>query len=305
MADSSRSKSVLGKGLGALIPRAPVREEPISPSSLPSDTGGTEVIVAIEISKIRSNPYQPRLDFDPVALEELQRSIVEKGVIQPVTVRRTPDGMYELISGERRVRACQMAGVKQIPAYIIHVHSDEEMLELALIENLQREHLNPIEIGLSYQRLIDECRFTQEEVAQKIGKDRTTVTNFIRLLKLPQKIQDSVRKDEVSMGHARALISVPDEKLQLRLYEKIVKQGLSVRKIEQLVKETSAAKGKKQSKSSGGQHGHAFQNFETRLRQKLGTKVVIKQQSDGAGEIVIEYYNPDDLDRLIELLERH
>jgi ParB family chromosome partitioning protein len=304
MSDSSRSKSVLGKGLGALIPRMPVHEEPISPSALPADTGGTGVIVAVEISKVRSNPYQPRLDFDPKALEELQRSIVEKGVIQPITVRRAANGMYELISGERRVRACQMAGVKNIPAYIIHVNSDEEMLELALIENLQREHLNPIEIGLSYQRLIDECRFTQEDVAQKIGKDRSTVTNFIRLLKLPQKIQDSLRKDDISMGHARALISIPDEKLQLRLYEKIIKQGLSVRKVEQLVKDTAVTKGRKNKQPTGGSHSHTFQNLETRLRQSLGTKVNIKQKPDGAGEIVIEYYNPDDLDRLIEMLER-
>lgn len=302
MADSHKTKSVLGKGLSALIPRVPPHEEPISADSLPRDEGADNVIVAIDVSRVRPNPYQPRLDFDPQALDELKRSIVEKGVIQPITVRRVVDGNYELISGERRVRACQEARLQTVPAYIIRVSSDEEMLELALVENLQREHLNPIEIAVSYQRLIDECRLTQDEVAQKIGKDRTTVTNFLRLLRLPEKIQESVRKEEISMGHARALISLPDERAQLRLHARILRQGLSVRKVEALVKDF----GKKTTRKGGSppRADGTFQNIETRLRQSFGTKVTIRKGSGGGGEIVMEYYNPDDLDRLLELLER-
>jgi ParB family chromosome partitioning protein len=302
MSDLSKTKSVLGKGLGALLPRVPAHEEPVAPESLPGDTGGDNITVAIEIAKIRPNPYQPRLDFDPAALDDLKRSIISKGVIQPITVRRRAVG-YELIAGERRLRASQAAGLTTIPAYVIRVDSDEEMLEMALIENLQREHLNPIEIAASYQRLIDECRFTQEEVAQKIGKDRTTVTNFLRLLRLPDRIKDSLRKDEVTMGHARALLSLPDEKAQLRLFSRIVKQALSVRKVEQLVKE-SHPKSDQRPGPPPGRRDSSLQSIETTLRQTLGTKVSIRRQAGDTGEIVIEFYNSDDLERLIELLQR-
>ncbi|MDE3058998.1 MAG: ParB/RepB/Spo0J family partition protein [Bacteroidota bacterium] len=305
MADSSRSKSVLGKGLSALIPRTNVSEEAVAAVSLPQGTGDDNVIVAIEVSKIRPNPFQPRTDFDAQTLDELKRSIVEKGVIQPITVRRTLDRNYELISGERRVRASQEAGLKTIPAYIIRVESDAEMLELALIENLQREHLNPIEVAQSYKRLIEECRLTQEEVAQKIGKDRSTVTNFLRLLKLPEKIQHALRKDEITMGHARALITLPDEKTQMRVFAKIVKNGLSVRKVEEAVKVFGEAQKKKKVVSfSSPRVESGIQSIESRLRHALGTKVSIRHKSSGAGEIVIEYYNADDLERLRELLER-
>jgi len=303
MADSHKTKSVLGKGLSALIPRAPLREEPISPSALPRDDGLDNVIVAVELPKIRPNPYQPRQNFDSQSLDELKRSIMEKGVIQPVTVRRAADGFYELISGERRVRASQEAGLKLIPAYVIKVSSDEEMLELALVENLQREHLNPLEVAVSYQRLIDECRLTQEEVAQKIGKDRTTVTNFLRLLKLPEKIKGSLRNDEISMGHARALIAIPEEKIQLRMHDRILKQGLSVRNVESLVRDLGK-KPVKKSHAPAGRTDAGFQSVETRLRQRFGTKVTIRKQPAGGGEIVIEYYNAGDLDRLLELLEQ-
>jgi ParB family chromosome partitioning protein len=302
MADAPKSKSVLGKGLGALIPRMPMRDEPIEPAFLPADTGGDNVTVAIDISKIRSNPYQPRVDFDPDALEDLKRSILSKGVIQPITVRRRTIG-YELIAGERRLRASLAAGLTTIPAYVIRVDSDEEMLELALIENLQREHLNPMEIATSYQRLIDECRFTQEEVAQKIGKDRTTVTNFLRLLKLPDKIKEGLRRDEVTMGHARALLSLPDERAQMKLFGRIVRQGLSVRKVEEMVKE-GGPKGKKKVSASAGRHDSSLQSVETSLRQTYGTKIIVRRQSGGSGEIAIEFYNAGDLDRLIELLQR-
>jgi len=304
MADNHKTRSVLGKGLSALIPRGPLREEPITPGALPKDEGLDNVIVAVEVSKVRPNPYQPRLNFDPESLNELKRSILEKGVIQPVTVRRVANGNYELISGERRIRASQEAGLKTIPAYIIKVSSDEEMLELALVENLQREHLNPLEIAVSYQRLIDECRLTQEEVGQKIGKDRTTVTNFLRLLKLPEKIKDSLRKDEITMGHARALIALPDERIQLRMHQRIVKQGLSVRNVETLVRDFGKKPAAKSQPRATGRSDGSFQNIETRLRQSFGTKVTIRKQQGGGGEIVIEYYNSGDLDRLLDLLEK-
>ena len=168
------------------------------------DQGGSGVLAGIEIDRIRPNPFQPRTDFDQSAIEELSRSILEKGLIQPITVRRLGEE-YQLVSGERRLRAVQRAGLARIPAFIIEVKTDAEMLELALVENIQREELNPVEIAHAYQRLIEECQLTQEEVGQKVGKDRSTVTNFLRLLKLPERVKDGLRKGQLTMGHARAL----------------------------------------------------------------------------------------------------
>ena len=181
---STQKKSVLGRGLSALIPKAPEKEVSIRQDEIGTDTGEVGIMARVNIDQIRANPFQPRTEFDPETLAELTKSIVEKGVIQPITVRRVESG-YQLVTGERRLRAAQNAGLTQIPTYIIAVDSDEEMLELALIENIQRDTLNPIEISHAYKRLVDECHLTQEEVADKVGKDRTTVANFIRLLKLP------------------------------------------------------------------------------------------------------------------------
>ncbi len=296
-----KSKAVLGKGLNALLSRHELREVDLKRDSLRRDDGSSEMIAKIPVDRIKSNPFQPRLDFDPVALEELKQSIVQKGVIQPVTVRRSEGGTYELISGERRLRAAVEAGMTEIPAYIMNITSSEEMLELALIENLQREHLNPIEIARSYQRLIKEVNYTQEDVARKIGKDRTTITNFVRLLKLPGQIQDSLRKGDLSMGHARALLSISDEKGQIKLWKRIVKQGLSVRKVEQIVKDAGAAKPPKPvpSKESDG----TAADIETKLRRTFGTKVSVKTRPNGSGGITIEFYSLDDLDRLLDLIE--
>ncbi|MEI7906005.1 MAG: ParB/RepB/Spo0J family partition protein, partial [Bacteroidota bacterium] len=249
--------------------------------------------------------YQPRLDFDQRSLEELKQSIKQNGIIQPITVRRMIGGTFELISGERRVRASQEIGKKTIPAYIITVETDAEMLELGLIENLQRENLNPIEVSLSFKRLIDECSLTQDQVAEKVGKERSTVTNFLRLLKLPEKIRQGVRENKISMGHARALLGVADEKKQLKLFNKIIDDGWSVRKIEDEIK-GKESKRTSRSTSSGSSklRGDAsFQQVETRLRHKLGTKVSVRKNSSGGGEIEIEYYNADDLERLIDLLD--
>lgn len=297
----ARTKSVLGKGLSALIPKA-VQREPLSRLES-AEEGHKGVIAQVEIDKIIPNPYQPRMDFDQQALDELKRSIKEKGIIQPITVRRAKDGMYQLISGERRIRAAREAGFTHIPSYVIEVKRDEEMLELALIENLQREHLNPIEIAISYQRLIDECHFTHEQVSKTIGKDRTTVTNSIRLLKLSNPIQQSLRKGEISMGHARALINLPDEKTQMQVWKRIISEGLSVRKVEQIVREIGT-QGTKKAKKVIRLHPateSTLQTIESKMRQILGTQVKIHSKSDGKGEIVIEYYSNDDLERILDL----
>ncbi|RPI01735.1 MAG: ParB/RepB/Spo0J family partition protein [Ignavibacteriae bacterium] len=297
---SDQKKSVLGRGLNALIPKNPRMEVNVRDGSVGRDTGETGIIASIDIVKIQPNPFQPRTDFDQDSLSELTRSIQEKGVIQPITVRRI-DGGYQLISGERRLRATQAAHLRQIPAYIIAVESDEEMLELALIENIQREYLNSMEIASAYQRLIDECRMTQDDIAKRVGKDRSTITNFIRLLKLPGKIQDGLRKEKISMGHARALIALPHERMQLRLYEKIVDGGLSVRKVEELVRATQQPRKKSGPHQSNSGGSASIQNLEERLRQALGTKVKVKTKGSGRGEIIVEYYSLDDFDRLMDL----
>lgn len=295
------SKQVLGRGLASLIPRQPA-SPPAAVVGRQDDGSSNEIIAQIDLDKIERNPYQPRADFDPAALDELRQSILEKGIIQPITVRRLERG-YQLISGERRVRAAREAGLKQVPAYIIRVQSNEEMLELALVENLQREHLNPIEVAISYRRLIEECRLTQDEVSQRIGKDRTTVTNFLRLLRLPETIQLAVRKGEISGGHARALAGMEDDALQMKIFKRAVSRGLSVREVERLVQQ----KGKRKAGSvtaRGRETGGSLSNIEDRLRQFLGTKVQIRPIHEGKGELLIEYYSSEDLERILEIFER-
>lgn len=297
---SDQKKSVLGRGLNALIPKNSRMEVNVRDGSIGHDTGETGIIANIDIAKIKPNPFQPRIDFDQESLSELTRSIQEKGVIQPITVRRIDTG-YQIISGERRLRATQAAHLRQIPAYIIAVETDEEMLELALIENIQREYLNSMEIANAYQRLIDECHMTQDEIAKRVGKDRSTVTNFIRLLKLPMKIQDGLRKDKISMGHARALIALPNERVQLRLYERIIDGGLSVRKVEDIVRAAQQPKKKSGHHKEYNGASASIQSMEEKLRQALGTKVKVKAKGPGRGEIIVEYYSLDDFDRLMDL----
>jgi ParB family chromosome partitioning protein len=297
---TTQKKTVLGRGLNALIPKAPMKEVSVRHDEVGSDTGGVGIMARILMDQIRPNPFQPRTEFDAEALAELTRSIVEKGVIQPVTVRMV-EGGFQLVTGERRLRAAQNAGLSEIPAYVIAVDSDEEMLELALIENIQRETLNPIEIAHAYKRLIDECHLTQEEVSEKVGKDRTTVTNFIRLLKLPPEIQLGLRKNQLSMGHARALINIPTESMQLRLYQKIVNSGMSVRKVELLAKSAGKPAESTSRRTPAREVSASVQSIEAKLRQTLGTKVVVREKDKGRGEIVIEFYSLDDLDRLLDL----
>ena len=279
----------LGRGLSALIPETDSKA-----------AAGSGRLTSIEVGRVKANPFQPRLDFDPQALKELMDSIREKGVIQPITVREVDNG-YELIAGERRLRAVSELGLDTIPAYIIRVDSKEEMLELALIENVQREKLNPIEQAKAFKRLIDECNLTQDEVAKKIGKDRTTITNILRLLKLPAEIQNSVSNEEISMGHARALLALENADMQRMVWNKTIKNGLSVRKVEKLVKEVQETEAKKP--SARPRRSVYIQKAEEELREILGTKVSIRPRREG-GSIEVEFYSPEDLNRLLELFDK-
>jgi ParB family chromosome partitioning protein len=317
----SKFKGGLGRGLSALIPtsnqpqerrdddaryegHAPSQSSPdqqpktVQENPLPASRGS---INDIELSRIRPNPFQPRADFDQEALDELKDSIREQGIIQPITVRKVEGDMYELISGERRVRASSEIGLTMIPAYIIEVHSEQEMLELALVENLQREHLNPIEIAISYQRLANDIGLSAEDIARKVSKDRTTVVNFLRLLKLPQKIQLSLRKGEISTGHARSLLGVTEEAAQMQIFERVIKRGLSVRQVEKLVRDFGKIANHKPFRISP-QSDNAVASIEERIRQIMATKVKINLHEGGKGEIVIEFYSNDDLGRLFDLL---
>jgi ParB family chromosome partitioning protein len=306
----SKMKTGLGRGLDALINSQRFKDTDKSSedfSDLQKDDGaGDDVLAKIPVGNISPNPFQPRTHFEPEAFEELKKSILSNGLIQPITVRRKAQGLYELISGERRLKACAEIGMKDIPAYIIKVDTDEAMLALALIENIQREKLNPIEIGSAYKRLMDECHLTQEQIAAKVGKDRTTVANTIRLLKLPYELQESLIKEEISSGHARALINLPSEALQLDALRKIKENSLSVRKVEQLVKKLADnADTKKRTITSTVRTSASaeMRNIEDRLQKIFGTKVSCKQKQDGSGEILIEFYSTDELERLFELFE--
>ncbi|UFJ40438.1 ParB/RepB/Spo0J family partition protein [Brevibacillus humidisoli] len=276
----------LGKGLSALIP----------PNILEEGDQVTEVAVA----EIRPNPYQPRKEFDPEALQELAESIKEHGIIQPLIVRKSIKG-YELVAGERRLRAAKEAGLATVPV-VIKTYSDQQLMEIALIENLQRENLNPIEEAEAYQKLIDHCSYTQDELAQKVGKSRPHVANMLRLLHLPERIRKLVSTSALSMGHARAILPVENHDLQWQLANDVIKQELSVRQLEEIVKELSVSretkgKGKKPVKKEPMIH-----QMEERLRSRFGTLVQIRTGAR-KGKIEIEFYSNDDLERILELLE--
>ncbi len=306
----TKLKPGLGRGLDALIRPQNLssnKEEAPDYTNVKKDDGNeTDILVKIPVDVIGSNPYQPRMNFEPFALEELKRSILSNGLIQPITVRRTADGHYQLISGERRLKACVDIGYRDIPAYIIKVDKEETMLAMALIENIQREKLNPIEIGSAYKRLMEECSLTQEEIADQVGKDRSTIANSIRLLKLPMEIQDALIKEDITSGHARALINLPTESLQLEMLGKIKDANLSVRKVEQLVKkyltgENGSIKSKKITRQVP--RSANLNDVEDRLRKLFATKVICRQKQDGSGEITIEFYSNDELERLFELFD--
>ncbi len=280
----------LGRGLEALIPQVSPEEEASQGHSL-SD---------IEITKIRANPLQPRAQFDSKGLEDLKHSITENGVIQPITVRKV-DGEYELIAGGRRLRAVLDLGFKKIPAYVMDVNSEDQMLELALVENVQREDLNAIELAKAYERLQSQYGLTQEAVAKKVGKDRATVANFIRLLKLPEAIQESLRKDEISMGHARALMALPSRSDQMRLWKKTIAGAWSVRKVEEDARKLLDPGGRKKAIEKPVRSRQLI-DAEDRLRRLMGTQIRVHSSGKG-GKIEIHFYSNDDLDRILELLE--
>lgn len=276
----------LGKGLAALIPD--VNE----PSASAVD------VADILVDDISVNPHQPRQDFNSAALEELAASINENGIVQPITVRQK-DGKYELIAGERRLRAVKLINMRSVPAYVMSV-DDENMLQLALIENIQREDLNPIDIAHAYNDLIETHGLTHGEVADRVGKNRSTVANFLRLLTLPPEIKDALRRGEVSQGHARALLALKDVNKIKSLFRKLMKNGLSVRQVEEIIKSGDGVTKTSSSKKLKTLKSPQLKAIENNLMMKLGTKVKIREKGSG-GELLVEYYSDEDLDRLIEL----
>ncbi|GGE09607.1 MULTISPECIES: ParB/RepB/Spo0J family partition protein [Sphingobacterium] len=303
---AQQRKTGLGKGLGALLQQEVIstpKEQPAETpaSKTPSSPAGS--INFIKVEQIAINPFQPRTDFDENALRELSESIEVQGLIQPITVRQIGKNEYQLISGERRLRASKLAGITEIPAYV-RTANDQQMLEMALIENIQRENLNAIEIALSFQRMIEECSLKQEELGDRVSKNRSTVTNYLRLLKLPPVIQAAIRDGDLSMGHARALINVGEIDKQLFIFKEIVEKGLSVRKAEQLVREVQQAKEKKQKGKKEAPLNFQYQKIEDDLASKFATRVKLNVKSTkGKGAIEIPFNSEDDLSRILELLD--
>ena len=309
----SKRKSALGRGLSALLPDIDDKET-VPATGIESTrlynfderirTAGS--ISEVDVNAVAPNPYQPRQHFDEVALKELSESIGELGIIQPITVRSAGHNRYELISGERRLKAARMAGFERIPAYVREADT-EAMLEMALVENVQREQLNPIEVALGYQRLIDECNLTQEVVATKIGKNRSTIANFLRLLKLPPIIQTGLRDGKLTTGHARALLSVESESIQRQILDEIIEHEWSVREVEKRVRELLKPKKKKADTLSefSGPDAIEYARFAERIRHALGTKVGLKPNAKGeGGKIELEYYSNEDLERIAEYFDQ-
>ncbi len=291
------NKEALGKGIRSLLEGINSDLKTGSGALKPAVVENVTGINRIPIDQIEPNPKQPRRDFDEQSLNELAESLKMHDIIQPITVSKLPSGKYRLISGERRWRAAKIAGLKDIPAYLRHAN-DAELLELALLENLQREDLNAMEVALSYKRMMEELDYTQEQVAERMGKDRSTVSNFIRLLKLPPDIQLAVRSGQLSMGHARALINVDTIDRQLYIYKQIKEKGLSVRQTEELVrnifKETGAVK--KISKST---LPPGYQKIEDNLASYFSTRVKLKHSRNGNGQIIIDYYSVEELSKIL------
>ncbi|WP_287678677.1 ParB/RepB/Spo0J family partition protein [Bacteroides sp.] len=285
-----QKKFALGRGLDALISN---NEE--------VHTSGSSNIGEIELSKISANPNQPRREFDPIALQELADSISEVGVIQPITLRKINDDSYQIIAGERRYKASALAGLKTIPAYI-KTADDENVMEMALIENIQREDLNSLEIALAYQHLIEQYELTQERLSERVGKNRTTVANYLRLLKLPATIQVALKNREIDMGHARALLSIEDPQIQLKIFNEIIANGYSVRKVEELVKSLNAEKQEKKTVKNE-KLPETFGVLQNHLSSFFGAKVQLSCNNKGKGKISIPFNDEADLERIMEILD--
>ena len=294
-----QKKTGLGKGLSALLDDTEVVQ---SHKSVGNEGASLNNIHPILLSQIEINPYQPRTEFDAEALQELSDSIKLQGLIQPITLRQVGQNSYQLISGERRLRASKMAGLTEIPAYVRSAN-DQQMLEMALIENIQRENLNAMEVAFSLQRMLEECKLKQEELGDRVSKNRSTVTNYLRLLKLPPAIQASIRDNQISMGHARALVSVENIDQQLYIYKEILKNGLSVRKVEELVREVQSAGQKKTKTNTAEPISFQYQKVQDDLASRLGTRVKLKMRGKNSGLIEIPFLSENDLNRLLELLD--
>ena len=291
---TDKNKRVLGRGLDAILqsPETDITSKDISGDFVAG------AIAEIDINLIETNPFQPRTEFDETALKELADSIKEQGVIQPVTVRKLGYNKYQLISGERRLRASKLAGLTKIPVFI-RVANDEQMLELALIENIHRENLNAIEVAISYQRLIDECNMTQEEVSDKVGKSRSAVANFLRLLKLPAEIQLAIRDGHISMGHARALININSKEDQLKLLQQIIMEEMTVRQTEELAEKAKNPEAKERKQTN-----FIPEHFKSKIKtlsQTLNTKVKVTRNVKGQGSVVIDFKDEAEFDRIMEL----
>lgn len=295
MSSNSKKQPALGRGLGALL-----QNSNTDITSTGTATAGSVSLLPIE--SIEANPFNPRTNFEKEALDDLCRSIQVHGIIQPLTVRKLGRDKYQLISGERRFRASQLAGLTEVPAYI-RIANDQTMLEMALVENIQREDLNAIEVAISYQRLIEECKLTQEQLSEKIAKSRSNIANYLRLLKLPVEIQAGVRDSLISMGHARALVTIPDEAEQIRRFNLIISENLSVRDIENLSKtgvKTVTSTASKSIPKALNPSQEAIKNF---LTDRFSTKVSIEKAAKGNGKLVLHFNSESDLNRLIELLK--
>lgn len=288
-------KSVLGKGLGALLEDAAEEAKPRGGATSPMQE-------ELKLSDIRPNPHQPRTSFDEEALNELAVSIKSIGIVQPITVREVEEGKYEIIAGERRFRASKLAGLETIPAYIRKAGEDS-VLELALIENIQREDLNAIEIAISYQRLLDECNLTQDALSERVGKKRTTISNYLRLLKLPAQIQLAIKEKKLSMGHARAIIGIDDADMQYMVFEQILKYDFSVRKVEEIVRELMNPKEVLKKKEKKVRSIGDYMDLQSHLARYFETKVDLKRNEKGRGKIVISFKSDAELERIVGLLD--
>jgi ParB family chromosome partitioning protein len=289
----SAKKNALGRGLGALIDTS----EEVQPEVVKAVATSYE----ISVKSIEANPYQPRINFDKDSLDELVNSIEKQGIIQPLTVRKLGADKFQLISGERRLRAAKLAGLKMVPAYVRDAE-DDVMLELALVENIQREDLDAIEVAISYQRLIDECTLTQETLGERVGKKRATVTNYLRLLKLPAEMQAAVRDKKMSMGQARALLGIDDAKIQMEVFEKVLEQGLSVRQVEALAKKLKD--GEPEPKPKDEDASEDYENLRDHLSHFFGTAIEFKRNTKGNGRIVIPFKSDEELQRIVSILDK-
>jgi len=302
---SAEKRNVLGRGLSALLNDDSVNTVLTSNKEVSAKPEVNDMnlssISEIKLKEIEVNPFQPRTEFDEQALLELADSIKLQGLIQPITVRRVNAHAYQLISGERRLRASKIAGLTQIPAYVRQAN-DQQMLEMALIENIQRENLNAIEVALSFQRMIDEVGLKQDELGDRVSKNRSTVTNYLRLLKLPPDIQASIRDGQITMGHAKAIITIMDPVAQLYIHKQIIQQGLSVRKVEEMVRELQRSTPKKEGKKPE-ELSFQVKKIQDDLASKFGTMVKIKMANGGKGAIEIPFLSADDMGRILEMLD--